>query len=87
LLSKNLAGYMYLKIILLNHQNNDVERLNISDNAKCFNISSISLFRLFYIIIAMVQTKLFSGLYLAKFLDTSNPFFPFKNSFFLCVNA
>jgi len=38
-ISKNLAQYTDLKIILLNHQNNYVERLNINDKvAKSFNI-------------------------------------------------
>jgi len=42
--SKNLVGYIDLKIILLNHQNNDVERLNIFDDVtKCFNILATSL--------------------------------------------
>jgi len=54
-----------LKIILLGHQNNYVERLSI-DAAKSFNILATSLSVL---IISMVQTKLFSDLYLAKFLD------------------
>jgi len=41
--SKNLTRYS-LKIILLDHQNNYVERLNIFDNAaKCFNILATSL--------------------------------------------
>jgi len=51
---------------LLATQNNYVEHLSIDDNAaKCFNISITSLI---YIIILMVQTKLFSGPYRAKFL-------------------
>jgi len=41
-ISKNLATD--LKIILLDHQNNYVERLNVDDKvAKSFNILSISL--------------------------------------------
>jgi len=39
LLSKNLARYTDLKVILLDHQNNYVERLNVNDKAaKSFNI-------------------------------------------------
>jgi len=51
----------------LNHQNNYAERLSVDDNAvKSFNILAINLNVL---IILTVQTKLFSDLYLAKFLD------------------
>jgi len=36
--SKNLARYVNLKIILSDHQNNYVERLSVADNvAKSFN--------------------------------------------------
>jgi len=49
----------------LDHQNN-IEYLNVDDNAKSFDILIINLN---VIIILMVQTKLFSDLYLAKFLD------------------
>jgi len=51
-----------LKIILLAHQNNFVEPLKIMSNAaKNFDILTTGSS---YIIILMVQTKLFSDLYL-----------------------
>jgi len=60
----------------LNHQNNYVELLNIDDNAT--KSSSVLAIRTSYIIILMVQTKLFSDLYLVKFLDSSaKSFFSF----------
>jgi len=53
----------------LDRQNNYVERLRVNNNAtKSFNNPTISLND---IIILRAQTKLFSNLYLAKFLDTS----------------
>jgi len=52
----------------IDHQNNYVERLSVDDNAaKSFNILVTSS----YINILMIRIKLFSHLYLAKFLDSS----------------
>jgi len=52
-----------------------------SDAAKNFDVLAIS-----FIIILIVETKLFSGLYLAKFLDISvKPFFPCNYSVFLAL--
>jgi len=68
---------MNLKIILLDHQNNYVERLTLMNNAakSIFNIVTT---RTSYIIILMVQTKLSLDLYLTKFLIASaKPFFPY----------
>jgi len=61
---------------LLEQQNNYVECLSIDDNvAKSFNVLAANLS---YIIILMVQTILFSDLFLVKLLDTSaKPFFPY----------
>jgi len=61
------------KIILSDHQNNYVRYLSIDDNiTKNFNILSTGIF---YVIILIMQTKLFSDLYLAKFLDNSAKLF------------
>jgi len=61
------------KIIVSDHQNNYVRCLSIDDNiTKNFNILSTGIF---YVIILMMQTKLFSDLYLAKFLDNSAKLF------------
>jgi len=61
------------KIILSDHQNNYIKCLSIDDNiTKNFNIL---LTGIFYVIILIVQIKLFSDLYLAKFLDNSAKFF------------
>jgi len=70
---KNLTRYIDLKIILLDHQNNYIERLN-ADN-KAAKGSSNQFERLTFIIF---QTKLFSDLYVAKFLGISTkPFFSY----------
>jgi len=67
-------NFVEVKIILLDHQNNYVECLNVNNNTtKSFNILLISL--------SVSQNyfngpKLFSNLCLAKFLDISTkPFF------------
>jgi len=77
---KNLARYrsannfVQIILILLNLQNNYVERLSIDDNAaKGFNIQRLSVLHSYFI----VQTKLFSDLYLAKFWDISAKPFSF----------
>jgi len=69
----------------LDHQNNYAERLNVDDkSAKNFNILAISLNVLLKIIILMVETKLSSDLYVAKFLDTlAKPFFLYRCHTFL----
>jgi len=55
----------------VDHSNNYVERLNVDDKvANGFNILANSVW-MSYIIILLVQTVLFSDLYLAKFLDAS----------------
>jgi len=62
---------------MLDHQNNYVERLNVGDKAKSFNIPAtrLNVLRNYF----DVQTKLFSDLYLTKLLDTSaKPFFPYR---------
>jgi len=72
---KNLAD---LKIILLNHENNYVDRLNIDDNAaKSINSSNQVEHPNYF----DSPAKWFSDLSLAKFLDTS------AKSFFSCDNA
>jgi len=79
-ISKNLA--MDLKIILLNYQNYYVKRSSIMNNAaKNFDTLAISLGILYNYFNNL--TKLFSDLYLAKFLDIlTKPFFtyPFLNN-------
>jgi len=73
--SKNLARYI-LKIILLDHQNYYVKRLSVDDNAaKSVDILAISLSVLNY----YDGPKLFSNLYLTKFLHSS------AKPFFLCI--
>jgi len=57
-----------LKIILFDHQNNYVEHLNVDKAANSFDILAV---RMSYIIILMIQTKLFLDVYLVKILDTS----------------
>jgi len=69
-ISKNLARYRYTKIILLDYQNNYIERLNIDNKvAKSFNILAIS-----PTIIFLIQTKLFSDLYLNFQIPTDKIF-------------
>jgi len=51
----------------LDHQNNYVERLSVDDNV----ITNFNILPVFYTIILLVQTKLFSDLYLAKSLHIS----------------
>jgi len=53
----------------LDHQNNYVEHLNVDKAAKSFDILAV---RMSYIIILMIQTKLFLDVYLVKILDTSH---------------
>jgi len=67
------------EIILLDFQNNYVERLSIDDNAaKSFNILATNL----NILHNYDRTKLFSDLYVAKFLNTSVKLvFPCKKLF------
>jgi len=64
----------------LDHQNKYVERLSVDDNAaKSFNILATSLNVLYNYHVLLVQTKLFSDLYLVKSLDISaKSFFPCK---------
>jgi len=76
-LSRNLAECRSENIIiLLNHQNNYVERSNVKDDAiKSFDILAISLSILRNYFDG--STKLFSHQFLAKFSDTlAKPFFP-----------
>jgi len=63
----------------LDHQNNDVECLNVDDNVtKSFNILAASLIILHHYFNG--PTKLFSDLYLITFLDISvKSFFPCNN--------
>jgi len=73
ILLKDLKFYwIYLKIILLTHQNNFIGTSKIMSNAKNFdNLAT----RAFYIIILTVQ-NCFSDLYPAKILNPSaKPFF------------
>jgi len=79
-ISKNLTRYRFLKRILLNYQNCYIRRAIsvISNAAKNFDVLAIILIS--YVIILMIQTKLFSDLYLIKFLDSS------AKSFFPCID-
>jgi len=67
----------YLKIILLDHQNNYVGRSSWS--LECYNFLQRYLLRLSVPHNYFNTSILFSDLYLAKFLDTS------AKSFFLCM--
>jgi len=66
-----------LKIILLNHQNNYIEKLNTI--SKKFCDSSLNILHNYF----DDPRKFFSDLYLAKFLDFNKPFFPCR---LLCFN-
>jgi len=66
----------------LDHQNNYVERLNV-DNAKSFNIPATSSSFLHNYFNG--STKLFSDLYLTKFLLQQNRFFREEKRSKLCA--
>jgi len=81
---------MHVKIILLDYQNNYVGNSEMMSNvAKNLIILTISLNVLHNYLILLILIKLFSDLYLIKFLDTSTKH-DFakqqKNTFFPCGN-